>query len=247
MREIADHDELAALCKADTLCLWVAQGLRGRSRAWQSPDGLAVAVAGPDLSTRDRLAVYGSPGAAVALAREVLDEVGPSYRPLGDRALIAALVEAMPGLAAVGAFGWMYCWRMGAVEPVPGSARWLPDAALPEVAALLEAGFPASHARPGIAGVDRWAGMRDAAGRLVAAGTIAWAAPCVALLAGIAVDPLARRQGLGRAICAFLLAEALHRHDAAALMVEEWNHAAQRIYRDLGMRYQPVAAAAVRN
>jgi hypothetical protein len=47
-------------------------------------------------------------------------------------------------------------------------------------------------------------------------------------------------------ICAFLLAEALHRHEAAALMVDEGNHAAQRIYSGLGLRYRPLAAAAVR-
>jgi hypothetical protein len=46
MREIGDHEELAARCAADTLCLWAAQGLDGRCRAWRSADGRAVAVAG---------------------------------------------------------------------------------------------------------------------------------------------------------------------------------------------------------
>jgi ribosomal protein S18 acetylase RimI-like enzyme len=69
--------------------------------------------------------------------------------------------------------------------------------------------------------------------------------PAVALLAGIAVHPQARGQGLGRDIAGFLLAEALHRHEAAALMVEDGNHAARHLYRSLGLRYQPVAAAAV--
>jgi hypothetical protein len=30
-----------------------------------------------------------------------------------------------------------------------------------------------------------------------------------------------------------------------ALMVEEWNHAARRTYSGLGLRYRPLAAAAV--
>jgi GNAT superfamily N-acetyltransferase len=124
-------------------------------------------------------------------------------------------------------------------------ARWLPDAALGEVAALLETGFPASHAKPGVPGVGRWAGVRDDAGGLVAAGTLAWSAPDVGLLAGVAVHPRARGQGLGRNIGAFLLAEALRRHRAAALMVDEWNHAARRTYSGLGLRYRPLAAAAV--
>jgi len=62
--------------------------------------------------------------------------------------------------------------------------------------------------------------VHDDAGRLLATGTIAWSAPPVALLAGIAADPRARGQGLGRNICAFLLAEALRDQDAVALMVE---------------------------
>jgi len=246
MREIGDHEELVALCGADTLCLWAAQGLAGRSRAWRSADGRAVAVAGPGLSTRDRLAVRGPAGAAVALAREVLAEVGPSYRPLGGRELIGALVAAIPQLVPAATFGWMHCRRPAALPPGPTTARWLPDAALAEVATLLESSFPASQAKPGVAGVGRWAGVRDATGRLVATGTLAWSAPAVGLLCGVAVHPQARGRGLGRDLCAFLLARALRRHEAAALMVEDWNHAAQRIYRDLGMRYQALAAAAVR-
>jgi GNAT superfamily N-acetyltransferase len=234
-----------ALCGADTLCLWAAQGLAGGSRAWRSADRRAVAVAGPGLSTRDRLAVRGPAGATIALVREVLAEVGPSYRPLGGRELIGALVAAIPELVPVAAFGWMHCGRPAAIPPGPTTARWLPDAALAEVAALLETSFPTSRAKPGVADAERWAGLRDATGRLVATGTLAWSAPPVGLLSGVAVHPQARGRGLGRAVCAFLLGEALRRHEAAALMVEDWNHAAQRIYRDLGMQYRAVAAAAV--
>ena len=38
----------------------------------------------------------GSPDAAVALVREVVAEIGPTYGPLGDQALIGALIEAIP-------------------------------------------------------------------------------------------------------------------------------------------------------
>ena len=51
---------------------------------------LAVAVAAPALSTRDRLVVTGPAGDAIPLVRDVLREVGPAYRPLGDRGLIDA-------------------------------------------------------------------------------------------------------------------------------------------------------------
>jgi len=245
VKQIGTHEELVARCGADTLCLWAAQGLDGRSRAWRSADGRAVAVAAPGLSTRDRLAVRGPAGTAVALAGAVLDEVGPSYRPVGDRELIGALVAGIAVLARVGTFGWMYRRRPADLPRVPGTAGWLPGAALPEVAALLAASFPTSLAKPGVTGAERWAGLRDDSGRLVATGTLAWSAPDVGLISGVAVHPQARGQGLGRGICAFLLAEALRRHGAAALMVEEWNHPAQRIYRGLGFRYQAVSAAAV--
>jgi hypothetical protein len=106
----------------------------------------------------------------VALVPEVLELTGPSYRPLGDRRLIGALVAGIPALVPVGTFGWMDCWRAATPRPGPTTARWLPDAAPGEVAALLEAGFPASHAKPGVAGVERWAGVRDAAGDRPACG-----------------------------------------------------------------------------
>ena len=251
MREISDYEEFAALCGGDTLCLWAAQGLDGRCHAWRSADGRAVAVAAPALAARDRLVVRGPADAAVGLARDTLDLIGPSYRPLGDRELIGALVDGIPRLAGVASFGWMHRSRPATLPPAPGTARWLPgDArwlpgtALPEVAAFLEASFPDSLAKPG-AGPERWAGVLDQTGRLVATGTLAWSAPAVALLAGIAVHPQARGQGLGRDIAAFLLAEALHRHEAAALMVDDRNHTARHLYRSLGLHYQPVAAAAL--
>lgn len=243
MIQIADHRELVVRCGADTLCRWAAQGLDGRCRAWRSGDGRAVAIAGPGLAARDRLAVRGAHAAAVTLVGEVLDLIGPGYRPLGERGLIGALTDGIPALARVATFGWMDCWRPAALPP-PDGAEWLPDAALPEVAALLQESFADSLARPGVAGVERWAGVRDASGRLVATGALAWSAPDVALLAGIAVRPEGRGQGLGRRIGSFVLAEALRTHDAAALMVEDWNHTARRLYRDLGMRYRAVAAAA---
>ncbi len=268
MIEIDDHEELVALCGADTLCLWAAQGLDGRSRAWRSTDRRAVAVAGPRLSSRDRLAVRGPADAMVPLAGDVLAEVGPSYRPLGARELIGTLVDAIPQLVPVASFGWMHRRRPGALTSVPvtsvpvtsvpvtsvpvtsvrlpgAAAGWLPDAALPEVAALLEASFPSSYAKPGVAGVERWAGVRDDTGRLAAVAALGWCAPTVGLLAGVAVHPGSRGQGLGGGVCAFVLAEALDRHGAAALMVEDWNDAALRTYRYLGLRYQALAAAAV--
>ncbi|WP_406285294.1 GNAT family N-acetyltransferase [Embleya sp. NBC_00896] len=246
MRELIDHDELVRRCDGDAMCVWAAQGLVGGRRAWASADGRAVAVAGAGLSRRDRVAVYGPPAALVPLVRDVMAEVGPTYRPFGAPERIAALVAGVPELVEVGAFGWMDLPGPSGPDPGVGPAHWLADDAADEVAALIETGFPTSYAKPGMPGVERWAGVRDSDGELLAVAALAWSAPSIGLLAGVGVGPAARGRGLGRVVCAFVLAEALARHGAAALMVEESNHAAVRLYESLGMTYRPVKAAAWR-
>lgn len=90
------------------------------------------------------------------LVGAVLDELGPTYRPLGDPACIEAIAVGLPGMIPPRPFGWMD--RTSPAPPVDG-ARWLTDRDLPNVAALLDADFPDSYARPGVAGVERWAGV----------------------------------------------------------------------------------------
>lgn len=244
MRAIHDQDELAALCAGDTLCLWAAQGLDGHGRAWASDDGRAVAVAGHAISRRDRIAVRGPADAVAPLVERVLAEVGPTYRPLGDPGLIGAIVAGVPALVATKAFGWMETTE--APPAMAAGARWLTARELPEATALLDAAFPESDARPGSRADERWAGVRNDAGRLVALAAIVWPAPSVGLIAGVAVHPDARGLGLGRTVCAFVAAEAVARHGTAALMVDEWNRTAVRLYQGLGMRYRPLLAAHVR-
>ncbi|WP_406297315.1 GNAT family N-acetyltransferase [Embleya sp. NBC_00888] len=245
MREITDHDELLRRCDGDAMCVWTAQGLTGGRRAWADADGAAVVVAGAELCRHDRLAVHGSPEALVPLVREVLSETGPGYRPFGDPERIAALVAGVPELVEVGSFGWMDLIPP-TPTPVPDDrrVRWLTEDATDEVVALIESGFPSSYAKPGLPGVERWAGVRDADGTLPAVAALAWSAPSIGFLAGVGVAPAARGRGLGRIVCAFVLAEARGRHGGAALMVDEWNHTAIRMYEGLGMTYRPVKAAA---
>jgi hypothetical protein len=248
--EISDHAELAARCGGDTLCLWAAQGLAGRtwagrSQAWRSADGAAVAVAGPNLSTRNRIAVCGRAESAIPLVRGVLEAVGPTFRPLGDRDLIADIVAGIPELAPVAAFGWMDSRGPAPVRLRPGTARWLSKSELPHVTALLQVSFPDSDALPGAPGVERWAGVLDEHGRLLAVTAVAWSAPDLGYLAGVAVHPEARGRGYGATVCGFVLAAALAKHGAAALMVDEQNCAAIRLYRGLGMTYRTLTAARV--
>jgi len=250
MIEISDHAELAERCDGDLLCMWAAQGLvahrlAGPCRAWRSKDGLAVAIAGTELSTRNRIAVHGRAEAAVPLVRGVLEVMGPTFRPLGDPDLIGAIVAGIPKLTAVAAFGWMDSRGPAPAQRGGAHARWLTQAELPAVGALMTVGFPDSDAQPGGPGVERWAGIRDDRGELAAVTALAWSAPDVGYLAGIAVRPDVRGQGYGAAVCGFVLAEALAKHGAAALMVEQWNESAIRLYRGLGMRYRALTAAAV--
>ena len=135
--------------------------------------------------------------------------------------------------------------RRLATRPVHGAPRWLSGADMAEATALLEAVFPGSNAMPGVPGVECWAGIRDDAGRLMALAALAWSAPAVGLITGVAVHRDAQGQGLGQAIGRFVLAAALARRGNAALMVDEGNRAAIRLYQRLGMRYRPVLAAYV--
>ena len=111
--------------------------------------------------------------------------------------------------------------------------------------ALLDEAFPESYAYPGRPGArDRWAGVRDG-GRLVAVAALAWCAPTVGFLGGVATAPAARGRGLGRVVCAFTVERALAEYGTAALIVDDANSAALRLYRGLGLAYRPLGAASL--
>ena len=80
--------------------------------------------------------------AVAALLTEVLPEVGPTYRPLGDEDLITAVADRLPGLELVGRFGWMET-----KDPIHGgTGDWLTDTK--GVGDLLEAAFPSPTPGP---------------------------------------------------------------------------------------------------
>ncbi|MFI0940736.1 GNAT family N-acetyltransferase [Streptomyces sp. NPDC021020] len=237
--EIAPYDPLPS---DDELCRWAA---RDRETARVFRRGAAVAVAAPGLSMHDRLVVTGPPAEAIPLAQDVVAEIGRGYRLFGDRGLVDALVHAEPALRPTSGFGWMHRSGSPAVPP-DGSAHWLPPTAAPAVTALLDRAFPDSYAYPGRPGAaDRWAGVpAEDSGEPLAVAALAWCAPTVGLLAGVATAPAARGRGLGRRVCAFVLAEALAAYGTAALVVDDENTAALRLYRSLGLAYRPLRAAA---
>nr|WP_240972127.1 GNAT family N-acetyltransferase [Microbispora sp. CL1-1] len=245
--------EVVAASGDDDLVVWAAQGMRRGVRAWAYGD--AVAVASPEASRRDRLAVRGTASQVVPLVRHALAEAGPSYRPLGDAALIQQVVEATPELELAGHFSWMGTEKLapprqettsreGAGQE--GTASWLAESAAPEVAELLAAANPDSYAVPGLPRVRRWAGVWDGSGALLAVAADAWSAPTVGLLAGVATAVPARGRGLGERVCRFVASALLAEHGRAALMVDDWNRAAVVVYERLGFARRRVAAAGLR-
>jgi ribosomal protein S18 acetylase RimI-like enzyme len=272
--------DLAAACADDSLCMWAAQGpldhgRAGGTRAWAAGHGAcgraaAVAVASPDLSLRNRVAVWGEPDPAADLMAQVLPVLGPSYRPLGDSGLITELCARLPGLAVSEPFGWMYsapsqprpsptrgpnpvdvtspgqepgrCVAEGQKTP-PGEPRWLAAEEMATVAALLGRSFPDSYAWPARPGVRRWAGIDGPDGELAAVAADAWSAPTVGFMAGVAVREDQRGSGLGSRVCRFLAGHLIAGHGRVALMVDSWNDPAIRLYRRLGLTLQQVRAA----
>ncbi|GAB2562477.1 GNAT family N-acetyltransferase [Kribbella endophytica] len=269
MREILSPAELVAAADGDAKVLWAGQGLEGGNRAWYSGD--AVAVLAPALSRHDRIVVSGPIDDVAPLVREVLEVVGPAYRPFGDEALIRGLVERIPELNLRATFGWM---EIGEAPVETVTARWFADDT--GVAELLEEASPTSYAWPGATGVTRWAGIEDAGpelsagpaagldraqpgparldrgksqyaepqrARLLSVAADAWSSPEVGFVAGVATLPEARGRGLSRQVCAFVTAELVKRHGRVGLMVDGRNETAIGLYRKLGYSYHPVEAA----
>ncbi|HWD79298.1 MAG TPA: GNAT family N-acetyltransferase [Kribbella sp.] len=236
MREIRTPAELESASGGDPIIGWAAQGLAAGVRCWSAGD--AVAVASPDVSKHDRLAVVGPVEDAVRLVTGVLAEAGPTYRPFGDEELIRALAERVPGLRFSAAFGWMDADQ---VPDVTTSATWLDgDSGVEE---LLSEASPSSYAWPGHPGVRRWAALTGDRGELLSIAADAWSAPNVGFLAGVASHPVARGKGLSRQVCGFVTAELVKSYGRAALMVDRDNAAAIAVYRRLGYTYRRVAAA----
>ncbi|NUR97988.1 MAG: GNAT family N-acetyltransferase [Kribbellaceae bacterium] len=238
MQEIRTPAELELVSEGDSIIGWAAQGLAAGVRVWRA--GAAVAVASPDVSKHDRLAVAGPVEEAVPLVADVLAQVGPSFRPFGDEELIRALAERVPGLRFSAAFGWMDADQ---VPDVTTSAAWLDGDV--GVAELLEEASPSSYAWPGHPGVRRWAALTGDRGELLSIAADAWSAPTVGFLAGVATHPVARGKGLSRQVCGFVTAELVKTYGRAALMVDKDNAAAIAVYRRLGYTYRQVAAASV--
>lgn len=253
MREVSDLEDLNRLSGDNLLCEWTAQGFAERpggvARAWATDDGRAIAVACPALATKDRIAVCGELAAATGLIGLVLEEVGPTFRPIGDPTLIrrmAEMIELPEGnsLEVKAPFGWMD--RREPLEHAPSAAQWLSDDRIAEINDLLDRAHAQSDARPTDPEIERWAGILDDHGRLIATAGLGWSAPTVGYLVGVAVDPDHQGQGLGEQVCRLVADAAITERGAVGLMVDDDNPAARRVYEKLGLEYHPVLASYVK-
>ncbi|MEU1393257.1 MULTISPECIES: GNAT family N-acetyltransferase [unclassified Nonomuraea] len=264
IHRLGDPGALRAACGDDDLIMWTAQDLRGQARAWAL--GEAVVAAAPRIARHDRLAVWGDPDDAAQLVRHALAELGPAYRPLGERELMRRVAARLEGVRESGAFSWMSLpgpprardglpGQAGAppldAGPLSGEAAspplvvgWLNGDAEQEITALLAGDAPSSYAVPGAAGVRRWAGVR--VGReLAAVAADAWSAPSVGLLAGVATAARFRGRGLAERVCGWMSSQLVATHGRAALMVDDVNAAAIKVYERIGYRRRLVLACHV--
>lgn len=103
--------------------------------------------------------------------------------------------------------------------------------------AVLDAGFPDCHSRPGDPAVRDWVGTADDSARLVAVGALTIAPTGVASLRSITTVPAERGEGYGSAVTAFLTARGLeHVSDVVTLAVMSDNIGAIAMYEALGFR-----------
>jgi ribosomal protein S18 acetylase RimI-like enzyme len=240
MEELRDSAALRAACSGDPLLLWVAQDFRTGARAWTT--GAATAVAGPAVSKRDRLAIQGEPTSVITLLRQILPEVGPSFRTIGDRDLVHLVVRELVELDVVLEFGWMDTTAPPSIRT--HDAEWLDEDHVDEIGRLLDRAFPDSYARPCEPGVSRWAGCRVNGG-LAAVAADAWSCADLGFIAGAATDPNFRSQRLAERVCGLVSHTLVSERGRAALIADTWNTAAIALYRRLGLGWRDLAAARV--
>jgi ribosomal protein S18 acetylase RimI-like enzyme len=248
VEELARLSDIEQAAAGDGHPVWAAQGQSGDSlgpgvRAWCHGTALAVASPNPQ---QDRLAVKGDGADVAMLVRRILAEIGPSYRLLGEAALIDALVRQLPALEPVHTFFWME-----ATSPSSAAAagvRWLNAREEMEATSLFDDFFPDSYARPGRAGMRRWAGVvgevdGSAGAKPLAVAADAWSAAGCGFMGGAVTHPAARGRGLARAVCGFVVDALVHQYGRAALMVLAGNAPAIVTYERLGMAKRLFGAA----
>lgn len=239
LREISSHAELQELTGNDPFVRWgVPSPLTGRVLAG---DG-AVAVERVGRRGRGMWVIPHSQAGAAGI-RALLEELrsGP-VESLGVTHLsvpreyadqLAATFQTEGG----GDWDWMWTTTDPALVPHEADLVTLDDTAdAGELTELSAAHSPAGEGDPGTGATHLWLGLRDDAGRLVAAGALQFLDSGAPHLAGIVTDTTLRGRGLGRAVTAGLTRWAITRHGVCTLGMYADNPPARALYLGLGYR-----------
>jgi ribosomal protein S18 acetylase RimI-like enzyme len=189
------------------------------------------------------LTAVGRPELAARILLDALEGGSDVRRVTLPRGTLELLPDALPGGAAIGdGADWDWMWTTDAppVQPREDEVEVLPADAEHDrlVAELLDAASPRTSARPGDPQVRTWWGVR-ANGHLVACGANTEIVDGVPHLAGIAVLPSARGQGLGGAVSAAATRAVLAAGaPVCTLGMYADNGAARAVYARLGFRCQ---------
>lgn len=182
--------------------------------------------------------LIGPPQACATLLLAAESELPTSY---------VAVPEAsapLLGAAFTAEETWRFRWtdRRPPAPTLAGS--WLAESDYPELEALLEVSFPDASSRPGNRHVNRWAGIRDDNGALIAT-----AADCsgreIGFMASVASDVRRRRAGLGLAMTTWMTHALLDEHTRVGLWQYSGNTPATALYDKLGFRDEHRYAAGV--
>ena len=239
VREVHDLDDLLDLTGHHPVVVWDV-GAGFTAPAWALDGGPGWAVAFP------RRSDHGVPGAAALGDAAGLDALFASprvrewFRTCGARHLSAPR-EHQPLVARhldLGERGgdWDWMWTTAPPPAVPGEDRVEPldEGCLDELTAFLAEHSPRTHGQPFARPGQRWVGVRDEGGRLLACGASEPSEAGTPTLAGIATDSRRRRCGLGTAVSASLTRAAVGGHGACALGMYADNAPARRVYERLG-------------
>lgn len=143
--------------------------------------------------------------------------------------------EGLGGLLAEvhGRWEWMCTTTVVAAAPVAGLVEVGEDCR-EELVSLLQEHNPGTDGQPFARPGQRWVGVREDTGRLLAAGCCEPERSGAPVLSGITVAPTARGRGLARAVTAELTRRAVGEHGWCTLGMYSHNDRARRIYRSLG-------------
>nr|WP_246297745.1 GNAT family N-acetyltransferase [Janibacter cremeus] len=120
------------------------------------------------------------------------------------------------------------------VEPLGDGTVELASRDRSDVQALLDAHNPGTDGQPFARSGQRWVGVRDGEGGLLAVGCCEPERSGTPVLSGITVAPAARGRGLGRVVTAELTRGAIATHGWCTLGMYSVNDTARRLYHCLG-------------